>query len=322
MARQLTLEERERISQMHFAHFSNAEIAGELGRHRSTIGRELIRNSAAGEYRAVAAHEQSRRRRLCRPWTRKMDRPQVAEFVLSHLVRCWSPDQIAGRSKRDFPKERCRQVSHQTIYAWIHAQPTANRQRFMGFLRFAGRRRPGEDRRGRIPNQASIEGRPKVVDARRRYGDWEGDTVVGARQSGAIVTLVERRSGYLITAKSCDRKARRVAGKIESRFRQLPARLRRTVTFDNGKEFADHERVSDRLGLNVYFAQPYCSWQRGTNEHTNGLLRQFLPKGTDLLTISWQELEHYTQLINDRPRKRLAYRTPAEVFEPLVAIES
>lgn len=322
MARQLTFLERERISQMHDAGAENVEIAKELGRARSTISRELRRNGVAGEYSAVIAQGLHARRRRQRPLVRKLDRPEVAEFVLSHLARCWSPDQIAGRSKRDFPKDRCRQVSHQTIYAWIRAQPTANRQRFMGFLRFAGRRRPGEDRRGRIPNQVSIEGRPKVVDARRRYGDWEGDTVVGARQSGAIVTLVERRSGYLITAKSCDRKARRVAGKIESRFRQLPARLRRTVTFDNGKEFADHERVSARLGLNVYFAQPYCSWQRGTNEHTNGLLRQFLPKGTDLLTVSWQELKHYTHLINDRPRKRLDYRTPAEVFEPLVAIES
>lgn len=322
MAHQLTLEERERISQMHYAHISNAEIAEELGRHRTTIGRELARNSAAGEYRAVAAHQPSRQRRRGRPLTRKMERPQVIEFVRSHLVHYWSPDQIAGRSKCDFPDERCRQVSHQTIYAWIHVQPTADRQRFRGFLRFAGRRRPGEDRRGRIPHQVSIEGRPKVVDARRRYGDWEGDTVVGARQSGAIVTLVERKSGYLITAKSCDRKARRVARKIESRLRRLPARLRRTATFDNGKEFADHERMSDRLGLSVYFAEPYCSWQRGTNEHTNGLLRQFLPKGTDLRTLSWQELEHYTQLINDRPRKRLGYRTPAEVFEPLVAIES
>jgi IS30 family transposase len=322
MAHQLTLEERERISQMHYAHLSNAEIAEALGRHRATIGRELARNSVAGEYRAVAAHQQSRQRRRSRPGTRKMERPQVAEFVRSHLVHCWSPDQIAGRSKRDFPDERCRQVSHQTIYAWIHAQPTADRQRFRGFLRFAGRRRPGVDRRGRIPHQVSIEGRPKVVDARRRYGDWEGDTVVGARQSGAIVTLVERKSGYLITAKSCDRTARRVASKIESRLRQLPAGLRRTATFDNGKEFADHERMSDRLRLSVYFAEPYCSWQRGTNEHTNGLLRQFLPKGTDLRTLSWQELEHYTQLINDRPRKRLGYRTPAEVFEPLVAIEN
>jgi IS30 family transposase len=307
---------------MHDAGAENVEIATELGRARSTISRELRRNSVVGEYSAVIAQGLCGQRRRQRPLARKMDRAEVSDYVLDRLVRCWSPDQIAGRAKSEFPHDRRRQVSHQTIYAWIHAQPTADRQRFTGFLRFAGRRRPGEDRRGRISNQVSIEGRPKVVDTRRRYGDWEGDTVVGARQSGAILTLVERKSGYLITAKSCDRKARRVAGKIESRLRRLPERLRRTVTFDNGKEFADHERVSDRIGLNVYFAQPYCSWQRGTNEHTNGLLRQFIPNGTDLQNVSWQELKRYTHSINDRPRKRLAYRTPTEVFEPLVAIES
>jgi len=320
MAYQLTWEERERISQMHYAHFTNAEIADDLGRHRATIGRELARNSSAGEYQAMAAQAESRQRRRDRPLTRKMDRPEVAEFVRTHLARCWSPDQIAGRAKRDFSRKPRRQVSHQTIYAWIRGLPDEDRRHFTGCLRFAGRRRPADDRRGRIPRQVSIEGRPKVVDARRRHGDWEGDTIVGAKQSGAIVTLVERKSGYLLTAPSCDRKARRVADKIEARLHTLPAKLRRTMTFDNGKEFAEHERLHERLGLNVYFAQPYCSWQRGTNENTNGLLRQFLPKGTDLRAVSWQELKHYTQRINDRPRKRLGYRTPAEVFEPLCCV--
>lgn len=322
MAKQLTLLERERISQMHDAGASNAELAVELGRARSTISRELRRNAVAGEYSAIVAQGLYQQRRRDRRLVRKMDRPQTSNYVRAGLVRCWSPDQIAGRSQCDFPEDHSRHVSHQTIYAWIQSQPDAERQRFAGFLRRAGRRRPREDRRGRIPNQVSIEGRPQVVDSRRRYGDWEGDTVVGAGHSGAVLTLVERKSGYLMTAKSCDRKARRIAHKIESRLSQLPTKLRRTATFDNGKEFAAHERLTERFGLKVYFAQPYCSWQRGTNEHTNGLLRQFLPKGTDLRSVSWQELEHYTTLINDRPRKRLDYRTPTEIFEPLVAIES
>jgi IS30 family transposase len=298
------------------------EIAVDLGRAQSTIGRELLRNSVGGEYSAIVAQGLYQQRRRARPLIRKMDRPQTSDYVRTRLVQHWSPDQIAGRSKCDFPKDRSRQVSHQTIYAWIRSQPPADRRRFTGFLRWAGRRRPREDRRGRIPNQVSIEGRPQVVISRRRYGDWEGDTIVGAGHSGAVLTLVERKSGYLMTAKSCDRKARRVAHKIESRLVQLPAKLRRTATFDNGKEFAEHGRLTKHFGLKVYFAQPYCSWQRGTNEHTNGLLRQFLPKGTDLRSVSWQELEHYTDLINDRPRKRLDYRTPTEIFEPLLAIES
>lgn len=322
MADQLTFLERERISQMHDAGASKAEIANELGRARSTIGREFQRNSLAGEYSAVVAQSLAQQRRRERPLVRKMDRVEVSEYVRSRLVCYWSPDQIAARSKSDFSRDRRHRISHQTIYTWIESLPPDDRRHFASFLRRAGSRKPREDRRGRIPNQVSIEGRPKIVDQRRRYGDWEGDTVVGARQSGAVITLVERKSGYLLTAKSCDRKARRVASKIKLRLENLPARLRRTVTFDNGKEFADHERLTQQLDLSVYFAKPYCSWQRGTNEHTNGLLRQFLPKGTDLKTVSWQELRRYTNLLNDRPRKRLGYRTPAEVLEPLVATET
>ena len=322
MACQLTFLERERISQMHEAGASSAEIAAELGRARSTIGREIKRNSSAGGYSAVVAQSLSQQRRRQRPLVRKMDRREVSDYVRSRLVCYWSPDQIAARSKSDFSQDRRRQISHQTIYAWIKSQPPEDRRHFAGFLRRAGNRRPQEDRRGRIPNQVSIEGRPKVVDQRRRYGDWEGDTVVGAKQSGAVITLVERKSGYLLTAKTCDRKARRVARKIASCLRPFPERLRRTMTFDNGKEFADHQRLARQLDLAVYFAKPYCSWQRGTNEHTNGLLRQFLPKGTDLKNVSWQELKHYTRLLNDRPRKRLGYRTPAEVLKPRVATET
>jgi IS30 family transposase len=307
---------------MHDAGESNAAIAAELRRAPSTIGRELTRNSVADEYSAVVAEGLRRRRRQRRPLVRKLDRPETKDYVLERLIQCWSPDQIAGRSKADFPEDRRRQVSHQTIYAWIAAQPPADRRRFSECLRRGGDRRSPEDRRGRLPNQVSIAGRPKVVERRKRYGDWEGDTVVGAGRSGAIVTLVERKSGYLLTAKSCDRQARRTARKIETRLKSLPAQLRRTATFDNGKEFAEHESLTRRLDLDVYFADPYCSWQRGTNENTNGLLRQFVPKGTDFRGVSWQDLKHYTKLINDRPRKRLGYRTPAEVFEPLVAIES
>jgi len=322
MACQLTFLERERISQMFHAGASMAEIATELGRARSTIGREIKRNSVVGEYSAVAAQSLAQERRRERPLLRKMDRPEVSKFVRSRLVCCWSPDQIAGRSKSEFSHDHRRQISHQTVYTWIDSQPPDDRRHFASFLRRAGTRNPRGDRRGRIPNQVSIEGRPKIVDNRRRFGDWEGDTVVGARQSGAVITIVERKSGYLLTAKVRDRKARRVARKIKARLENLPARLRRTLTLDNGKEFADHEHLTHQLDLGVYFAEPYCSWQRGTNEHTNGLLRQFLPKGTDLKSISWQELRHYTNLINDRPRKRLGYQTPAEVFGPLVATET
>lgn len=324
MSSHLTFEERERLSQMHHAGANNVEIGAALGRHPTTIGRELRRNAADfdEEYAPLAAQHRALERRRHRPLVRKMDRPEVLDEVRSRLVQCWSPDQIAGRLKSEHPHDRRRRVSHQTIYTWIRRQPSEDRRRFRSFLRRGGKRRPRNDRRGQLDGAVSIEGRPKVVDNRRRYGDWEGDTIVGARQSGAIVTLVERKSGYLLTAKSCDRQARRVADKIVSRLGELPPALRRSATFDNGKEFAAHARMTEKLSLPVYFAKPYCSWQRGTNENTNGLLRQFIPKGTDFRHVSWQELARYTDLLNDRPRKRLGYRTPAEVFEQQLAFES
>lgn len=319
MAAHLTLDERERLSQMHHAGASNAEIAQALGRDPTTIGRELRRNAHdfGEEYSPLAAQHRAHRRRATRPLERKLDRRELLDEVRSGLTRRWSPDQIAGRLRREHPHDSRRQVSHETIYSWIRALPSEERRRFRSFLRRSGKRRSRDDRRGRLTGTIGIEGRPQVVDRRRRYGDWEGDTVVGAGHSGAIVTLVERKSGYLLTAKSRDRQARRVAEKIIARLGALPAELRRSATFDNGKEFAAHERITARLAMPVYFAKPYCSWQRGTNENTNGLLRQFIPKGTDFRQVSWQEVARYTCQLNDRPRKRLGYRTPAEVFDPL-----
>jgi IS30 family transposase len=322
MACQLSFEERERLSQLYEDGESARAIAREFGRAPSTISRELRRNSEVGHYSAVVAQGKWLERRRQRPLVRKLERPAILDAVRGGLTRRWSPDQIAGRLRRAFPQCPAQWVSHQTIYTWLAALPLCERRHFRAFLRRGRPRRPRNDRRGCLPRQTPIGGRPAVVDRRQRYGDWEGDTIVGARQSGAVVTLVERRSGYLMTAKSCDRKSGRVSHKIRSRLGDLPPELRRTLTLDNGKEFADHERFAHQLDLAVYFAEPYCSWQRGTNEHTNGLLRQFLPKGTDLRQVSWQQLEHYTTLINDRPRKRLGYRTPAEILEPLVAIES
>jgi len=322
MACQLTFEERERLSQLHEEGESARSIAAELGRSPSTIARELQRNSDVGHYSAVVAQGKWLERRRQRPLVRKMERPAILAAVRGGLARRWSPDQIAGRLQQAYPRDPARHVSHQTIYTWLAARPALERRHLRAFLRRGGRRRPRNDRRGCLPRQTPIGGRPAVVDRRQRYGDWEGDTIVGARQSGAVVTLVERKSGYLLTAKSCDRKSGRVGDKIRARLGDLPPQLRRTLTLDNGKEFADHERLAQQLDLAVYFAEPYCSWQRGTNEHTNGLLRQFLPKGTDFRQVSWQRLEYYTHLINTRPRKRLGYRTPAELLEPRAAIES
>jgi len=323
MASHLTLEEREIICHMHRAGKMQVQIAERLGRSRSTISRELRRNRSRNGYWAVAAERKARRRRSQRPWVAKMERPEVRRYVQQRLRWRWSPDQIAGRSQSDFPRDRRQHVSHQTIYTWIRCQQAAGKH-WQRYLRRLGRKRPEREKRGRIPASVSIEGRPAVVDRRSRYGDWEGDTIVGAAHRGGAVTLVDRKSGYLLLGKVLDLRAVTVRQVAARRYQAIPAALRKTLTLDNGKEFAEHEQLALEAALKIYFAEPYAAWQRGTNENTNGLIRQFFPKGTDLAGIPEHRFTKVQQLLNDRPRKRLRYRTPNEVLASRlsVAIES
>ena len=199
---------------------------------------------------------------------------------------------------------------------WIDEEAPSWRQ----WLRRGGR--PPE-KRGKLTDCVRIDGRPEVINRRRRYGDWEGDTMVGKGRRNALVTLVERKSGYARIGLAENLKAETTRQVTVQRMKDLPASLRRSVTFDNGKEFAEHEQLSRSLNLEVYFALPYRSWQRGTNENTNGLLRQFFPKGTDFSRISHHEVARVETLLNERPRKRLGYRTPAKSLKnDFVAIES
>ena len=313
MAHHLTPEEREVIAQMHRAGRMKAEIARQLDRAASTISRELRRNRGRNGYWAVAAQKKADTRRRQRPRVCKLQRPEVRRYVQEKLRLCWSPDEIAARSRDDFPRDRTRQVSHQTIYAWIDAQEAAGK-RWRRYLRSAGWKRPGPENRGRLPACTSIEGRPAVVDRRSRYGDWEGDTVVGAHRRGGIVSLVERKSGYLLMGKVVNLQATTVCGSAATLYCRTPSTLRKTLTLDNGKEFAEHQQLAAEAALKVYFAKPYCAWQRGTNEHTNGLIRQFFPKGTDLASIPEHRIVKVQDLLNNRPRKRLGYKTPLEVL--------
>jgi len=313
MACHLTLQEREMVSEMHHAHAKQVEIARRLGRHPSTISRELHRNRSRNGYRAASAQQKAERRRTERPWTCKMERPEIARYTRAGLRQYWSPDEIAGRSRREFPDDPRSHVSRQTIYTWIHSQRAAGID-WRRYLRRLGRVRRRSENRGQLPACVSIEGRPAVVDRRTRYGDWEGDTVVGAWHRGGAVTLVDRKSGYLLMSKVSDRQAATVREAITRLFRPLPASLRRTLTLDNGKEFAEHERLAAEVALRVYFAKPYRAWQRGTNENTNGLVRQFLPKGSDLAHTPVQKFEKIQHLLNNRPRKRLDYQTPLEIL--------
>ena len=313
MANHLTLQERERVSQMVHAHRSQAEIARRLKRHPSTISRELQRNCSPNGYWAASAQTRAEARCRNRPRICKMQRPEVAHYVRDGLRQYWSPDEIAGRLRRDFPDNAHRRVSRQTIYAWIHAQRAAGAH-WHRYLRRLGRVRRRSENRGQLAACVSIEGRPAVVDRRARYGDWEGDTVVGRAHQGGAVTLVDRKSGYLLLGKVTDRHASTVRQAITNLICPLPTGLRRTLTLDNGKEFAEHELLAAEAALRVYFARPYCAWQRGTNENTNGLVRQFFPKGSDLAHTPVQWFEKVQHLLNHRPRRRLGYQTPLEIL--------
>jgi IS30 family transposase len=310
----LTLDEREIIGYLHRNGTVLVEIAKRLGRDKSTISRELRRNCSRNGYWAAAAQRKADARRSQRPWTPKMERPEIGRSVREWLREDWSPDEIAGRLREEFPHDWQRRISPPTIYDWIEGQGKAG-DRWRKHLRRKGRKCPKAENRGKIPASTSIAGRPAVVDRRERFGDWEGDTLVGAGRRGGAVSLVERKSGFLLLGGAKKMEAETVRHAAGDLYASMPPRLRKTLTLDNGKEFSEHELLAAETGLKIYFADPYCAWQRGTNENTNGLIRQYFPKGTELVTVPKRKFEKVQNLLNNRPRKRLGYKTPCEVLK-------
>ncbi|HCP32521.1 TPA: IS30 family transposase [Candidatus Acetothermia bacterium] len=280
-----------------------------LGRHKSTISREVSRNRGMRGYRPRQAHRLAleRRKAKMRPrfggsmWTK-------VELLLQ---MDWSPQQISGR----LMAEEGIRISHEHIYQYIYADKRAGGDLYR-HLRCKKKRRKrygSYDRRGVIRNRVSIDERPEVVGERSRVGDWEGDTVIGKNHKGALVTLVERKSLYtLIGAVAC-KTAAAVGAAIVAGLTPHKDRVH-TLTYDNGKELAEHEQIAKALGVDIYFAHPYSSWERGVNENTNGLIRQYFPKGRELTAISKEEIAHATDRLNHRPRKTLGFRSPYEVF--------
>lgn len=307
MAKHLTFEERQFLYRLRKKGKSYSEMAELMGRHRSTICRELKRNTGQRGYRPKQAQCLADERRLASRRPHKMDDPDVHQYVQDRLQKLWAPDQIAGRVRSDFPRAPRRWLSRQAIYNWIDDQAPEWRT----LLRRGGR--PPE-KRGRLTDCVRINGRPNVINRRCRYGDWEGDTMVGKGRHSALLTMVERKSGYVRIGRVDSMKSDMTIRVAKRRMKDLPPSLRRSVTFDNGKEFAEHNKLTNGLGLETYFADPYASWQRGTNENTNGLLRQFFPKGTDFTQTSHRAVARVEQLINERPRRRLGYRTPVEIL--------
>jgi len=279
-----------------------------IGRHRSTISRELSRNRGMRGYRPRQAHRLTLERRKAK--VRPCFGGSIWTKVELLLQRDWSPEQISGRLRA----EEGIRISHEYIYQYIYADKRAGGE-LHHHLRCQKKRRKrygAYDRRGVIRNRVSIDERPVVVDERSRVGDWEGDTVIGKNHKGALVTLVERKSLYTVIGRVARKTAAAVRAAIVAGLTLHKNRVH-TLTYDNGKELAEHEQIAKALGVEIYFAHPYSSWERGLNENTNGLLRQYFPKGQELTAVAREEIEHVARL-NHRPRKTLGFRTPYEVF--------
>jgi IS30 family transposase len=308
MAHHLTLEERDRIAQLRHQGADQKEIAKAVGRCPSTISRELRRNGTHGDYFAAQAQREAQRRRQERPLQRKMENPEINQAVRAGLAQEWSPEQIGGRMRQE-DSDCC--VSSQTIYTWI--KQDEDREHWESLLRHRGKR-PNHRKNAVTTTAARIDNRPDVIEERLRLGDFEGDTVLGHPGTGGLATVVDRKSRFTIVTKVQSKNADHVHEKIKQRMKKLDEERRHSITFDNGTEFARCHRLEKHLGITLYFADPGCPYQRGTNENTNGLIRQYFPKGTDFRDISHSQVRQVEKLLNNRPRACLGFRTPAEVF--------
>jgi IS30 family transposase len=323
---QVKLDERTAIASMVMQGFGVRKIGRVLGRSPGTVSRELRRNgSPEGVYRAETAHAaQACRRRAARPARRLDVRSPNWSIVLTMLQWRWSPQQIAATLQRVFPAEPQRHVSHETIYTAIYAQPRGELRRQLVACLRQGRsaRRPrsrGADRRGQIPDMVSIHVRPPEVDDRVMPGHWEGDLIRGAANKSAVGVLVERTSRLVLLARMHDASAACALAAFTAKLNSIAAPLRRTLTYDQGREMARHAELAAATAVRVYFCDPHSPWQRGSCENTNGLLRQYLPKGTDLSVYSQDELDAIADSLNNRPRATLGWRTPLQTFAQTLA---
>jgi IS30 family transposase len=321
----LTLAEREAISRGIVAGRSIRWIARSLGRSPSTVSREIRRNGGYTRYRAAAADarawDRARRPKRCKlachGWLR---------WTVAHKLGLnWSPEQVAGWLKRAYPGEGSRQVSHETIYRSLFVQARGVlRKELLGHLRSKRTIRRSKQAtqkggdHGQIKDMVSIRARPATIEDRAVPGHWEGDLLSGSKNS-YIATLVERHTRYVMLVKVAGKDTETVVSALINQARKLPTELCKSLTWDRGKELADHRRFSLATEIDVYFCDPQSPWQRGSNENTNGLLRQYFPKGTDLSLYSQAQLDKVARQLNERPRKTLGFETPAERFNACVA---
>ena len=321
----LTLVEREEISRGIVAQQSVRSMAALLGRSPSTVSREVLRNGGYNQYRAAVADErawdQTRRPKRCKlamsPWLR--------HAVSQKLILNWSPQQIAGWLKRAHPGDEAYQVSHETIYRslFVQARGVLKKEllqhlRYKRTIRRSRHASLKRDGLGQIKDAVSIRDRPASVEDRAVPGHWEGDLITGSKNSH-IATLVERHTRYVMLVKVANKETQTVVSALIKQAKKLPIELYKSLTWDRGKELADHRRFTLATNIDVYFCDPQSPWQRGSNENTNRLLRQYFPKGTDLSVHSQADLNKVARQLNERPRQTLEFETPAERFNACVA---
>jgi len=331
----LSFAEREEIALLRAGGQGVREIARSIGRSPSTISRELRRITLSPSrahrhvYRASTAQADADAKAKRRKESKLATNLSLRREVQDRLKENHSPEQIAGRLREDFPDDPEMWVSHETVYRALYVQGRGGLKRELVKHLRTGRavrkpRRSGQERRGRIPNMVNISERPKEVEDRAVPGDWEGDLILGSTESGsAIATLVERATGFtMLLHLPGDHTAETVANAMVEKMSQLPEQLRRSLTWDQGSEMTAHAQIAEATGLSIYFCDPHSPWQRGINENTNGLLRQYFPKGTNLSKWGPGYLDKVAAELNARPRKRLQWRTPAEALDRLLSEQS
>ena len=316
----LTDDERDSIA--HFLGKGKTQewIAKKLKRDASSISREVTRrrNQKTGVYHANLAARKRKEEKEKQRKPHLLDNPRLLlEVYTGMCINHWSPEQIACRLKKEYPRDMTMRISHETIYehVFVHAGGTLKKDMLAALRRpRKGRKKRGTtpSLKGKIPNALSIDERPKGVLTRRIPGHWESDLVVGKDHKSALITLVERKTRYVIIIRMEGLDAKTFARKVSAALKKLPMKIKKTITHDGGKEMSQHEHITKKTQMKVYIAHPHSPWERPTNENTNGLIREFFPKGTDFCRVTDREVRYTQELLNSRPRKTLSWLTPAE----------
>ena len=320
----MRIDERERIAQLKNEGTGLSEIARQLGRDKGTISREVKRNGAPlyNSYTPCRAQHRSDERRRTASRRKRIRDEIIRGYVHEKLFAGWAPEQISGRLPLEHPGLS---ISAEAIYQYIYDAKSEDREDLIACLRRSHKKRKQravgrKQKKTKIPNRISIEERPQAVEGRRIYGHWEGDSIISRKSTFALNSLTERKSRLILITRMKRKGAKETLDAVTNRLGVLPQKFRRTLTLDNGTENTKHEVITEEIGVKCYFAHPYASWERGTNENANGLVRRYFPKGTDFAKITDGQVALVERLLNNRPRKCLGFKTPIEAAASSVAL--